>query len=96
MRFLQDDVGAANVFTTRDRAVPVAVTVPDTADAQSLVPLLPAVEAALPAVEPDDAPRRPQRSPVLRRERGLHQPVHQRRVVDARTPPTSAGTSTSA
>ncbi len=51
VRFLQDDVGAANVFTTRDRAVPVAVTVPDTADATALVPLLPAVLAALPAVE---------------------------------------------
>ena len=57
VRFLVDDVGAANVFTTRDREVPVAVTVPDASDAQSLVPLLPAVQAALPAVEPDDSPR---------------------------------------
>ena len=50
VRFLQDDVGAANVFTTRDRAVPVAITVPDSADAQAVVPLLPAVLAELPAV----------------------------------------------
>ena len=59
VRFLVDDVGDANVFTTRDRAVPVAVTVPDAADAQALVPLLPAVQAALPEVEPDDTPRGP-------------------------------------
>ena len=48
--FLQDDVGAANVFTTRDRSVPVAVTVPDTADATVLVPIAAAVLAVLPEV----------------------------------------------
>jgi len=48
--FLQDDVGAANLFTTRDRAVPVAVLVPDTADAQALVPLAGAILQTLPAV----------------------------------------------
>ena len=41
-----------------------------------------------------DAERR-QRRPVSRRQGELDQPVHQRRVVDARWPPTSAGTSRS-
>ena len=39
LAWLVDDVGAANLWTTRDRAVPVSVVVPDAYDAQALAPL---------------------------------------------------------
>ncbi|MDP9496872.1 MAG: DUF3515 domain-containing protein, partial [Actinomycetota bacterium] len=36
LQFLVDDVGAASRFTTRDRRVPVEITVPDAYDAQAV------------------------------------------------------------
>ena len=47
--FLVDDVGAASTFTTRDRAVPVEITVPDAYDAQAVQALVPVLLDRLPA-----------------------------------------------
>ncbi len=47
--FLVDDVGAASTFTTRDRAVPVEITVPDAYDAQAVQVLVPVLLDRLPA-----------------------------------------------